>query len=174
MFGGRGKDEFFGGLGNDVERGGRGRDVIEMAFGDDIVGGGRGRDRLFAFSSRLVGPLVINLATGRASSIFGLNDRINQFEDVDVGWDDAVTVIGTDQPNKVAVGPGPVLVHGRGGDDRIRTTLGNDTVFGGPGDDSLRTGDGNDALDGGPGNDELHGGRGTDTCMSGETLFSCP
>src|SRR5207342_3310887 len=124
---------------------------------DDIVGGGRGHDTLFAFRFNLVGTLEINLASGRASSIFGLHDLINQFEDVDVAWVDAVTVIGNDQPNGIRVGPGAALIRGRGGNDEIRTQDGDDSLFGGSGDDFVQALAGDDALDGGPGTDELDG-----------------
>ena len=58
---------------------------------------------------------------------------------------------------------GDIIVHGRGGIDRLIGGSGNDQLHGGSGDDYLYGGSGNDQLHGGSGDDELYGKEGRDT-----------
>jgi Ca2+-binding RTX toxin-like protein len=178
--GDRGMDRLFGGRDDDRLFGGTGKDVLGMSRGNDFLGGGRGNDllRVLLFGSAPNTRFVIDLAAGKASSVFGL-DRLNQIEDLRLVRGGPIKVVGNSLPNDIVIfgganfAPG-ALVRGRGGNDRIHTDLPNDTVFGGSGDDVIATGFGDDVLDGGPGTDALHGGPDTDTCTNGEMLFACP
>ena len=60
---------------------------------------------------------------------------------------------------------GKLIIHGRGGNDTITTSLygGVTNIFGEDGDDTITSGGGNDTLSGGNGNDVLNGGGGDDT-----------
>ena len=55
------------------------------------------------------------------------------------------------------------FVSGGDGNDRIRSSLGNDTINGDSGNDIIFGYDGDDRLNGGIGNDSVHGGNGNDT-----------
>lgn len=63
--------------------------------------------------------------------------------------------------------PGPDVIIGGDGDDRLRGRDGRDLLCGGGGDDVLRGGAGYDALAGGDGADVLRGQTGTDAAQGG-------
>ena len=60
-----------------------------------------------------------------------------------------------------------LFVNGRGGNDKITTSAGDDVVYGGSGSDTIITGKGNDELFGGSGNDQLDGGADNDRLSGG-------
>ncbi|WP_222611790.1 calcium-binding protein [Shimia ponticola] len=66
------------------------------------------------------------------------------------------------------------VMHGFGGDDRLRGGNGDDEMHGGRGDDNMRGAGGDDYLDGDGGDDFLRGGDGQDTLRGGagdDTLY---
>ena len=113
--GGRGRDLLAGGSGgdvlldggsdDDVVRGGQGRDLFTMEPGNDSIHGGGDRDTIAApVGLRTQTPLMINLAAGVATGTFG-HDAIHQIENVDLEWNKAVSIIGTDGQPDPRVGP---------------------------------------------------------------------
>lgn len=75
------------------------------------------------------------------------------------GSDAGETILVNNLFNDGSVG---VTFDGRGGDDDLTGSLGDDGLIGGAGDDILRGDKGSDALDGGAGHDKLFGGDGDD------------
>lgn len=76
-------------------------------------------------------------------------------------------ICGGPGPEKINGGRGNDRVHGGGGDDELEGFRGNDTLEGGEGDDLIRGNRGNDRLSGGPGQDLIEGVNGDDT-LSGD------
>jgi Ca2+-binding RTX toxin-like protein len=63
-------------------------------------------------------------------------------------------VVGTSSDESVVLKQGAsIFAAMKGGDDRVRASVGNDTLRGGPGNDRLYGGGGTDRADGGPGLD---------------------
>ena len=63
---------------------------------------------------------------------------------------------------------GDTIIYGGNGDDRIWSSVGNDTLFGGSGNDEIFGSDGNDFISGGAGDDILVGGKGNDVIEGGD------
>ena len=72
---------------------------------------------------------------------------------------------GTSGDDSITGTPGPDVILGGDGRDRLRSGLGDDLVCGGPGDDVIVGAAGNDTLAGGPGVDRVRGGSGNDTLL---------
>jgi Ca2+-binding RTX toxin-like protein len=72
---------------------------------------------------------------------------------------------GTSGDDSITGTPGPDVILGGDGRDRLRSGLGDDLVCGGPGDDVIVGAAGNDTLAGGGGVDRLRGGSGNDTLL---------
>jgi hypothetical protein len=72
---------------------------------------------------------------------------------------------GTSGDDSITGTPGPDVIIGGDGRDRLRSGLGDDLVCGGPGDDLIVGAAGNDTLAGGPGVDRVRGGSGNDTLL---------
>jgi Ca2+-binding RTX toxin-like protein len=119
--------------------------------GNDEVHGGGGLDVL-AF----LGPVNADLATRRSTTIFGgrVNEGVDTFDSVESlsAGTGAVnsTFYGDENDNILFFA---ARMFGRGGDDRIVGSAGNDSLDGGPGADLIKGKGGNDAIDGGPGED---------------------
>lgn len=73
-----------------------------------------------------------------------------------------ITLVGTNQIDKLIGGVEDNIVHANYGDDTVYGKDGNDTIYGDDGNDLLYGDNGNDILDGGVGNDTLYGGIGND------------
>jgi Ca2+-binding RTX toxin-like protein len=127
LYGEGGNDRLFGGPGSD--------DWLVGGPGDDVMNGGRGRDVvLFGDSPRGVHA---DLSTGEATG-HG-NDRMVSVEIVaGTPFDDVLS--GDDKANLLAGGTGDDELHGRGGDDHLRSgdpaPAGNDLLDGGEGSDT--------------------------------------
>ena len=80
----------------------------------------------------------------------------------------AVTIEGTDGPDKISGTDGPDVIHGLGGNDIIQGLGGDDTICGGDGHDVIGAGSGNDIVLGGNGHDAIWGGSGDDTLRGGD------
>ena len=202
LLGGRGRDVLVGGPGGDVTldggrdddvlRGSSGAHVFTLEAGNDSIHGGRDHDTIQnPFGTGLSGPLMINLAAGVATGPFG-HDAIHQVENVNLGWNDPVSIVGTDGQT-ASTSRAPQTIWFAGAEARISsaptwaTTASSEAqvgihrrrprrrhLKGGQGADDILGSNGDDVLDGGPDIDTLQGGSGTDTCTNGELLFSCP
>jgi spore coat protein A, manganese oxidase len=134
-----------GGNGNDVIIGGAGKDDIKTGGGNDrfIATVGDGNDQYDAGAgvdtydlSRTAAAAIVNLATGRASSLETGTDMLTGFENV-IGGGGADTITGNALAN---------LLSGRQGNDIIVAGAGNDILIGGAGNDTLSGGVGNDTF----------------------------
>lgn len=74
--------------------------------------------------------------------------------------------VGSDQDD-LLISLFPRHIDGRGGDDTILGSFGNDGIRGGSGNDRIYAFAGRDTVDGGTGNDTLFAGRGDDTVIGG-------
>ena len=151
--------------GNDHLTGGnhRGFDNLFGALGNDCLDGAEGLDR--AVYSQAGGPVVVNLATGRARGADGADTLVN-IENVNGSrFDD--TLVGDSGDNGLLGLGGSDSLSGRPGTDVLLGGPGDDDVSGGPGNDDLLGEAGHDSLIGGPGIDRLDGGPDTDTCTPG-------
>jgi Ca2+-binding RTX toxin-like protein len=79
-----------------------------------------------------------------------------------------VTILGTEEADRLRGTPGRDVIAGLGGDDEIVGSLGNDIICGGPGSDLIHGGRGNDIVDGGAGDyDRVIGDLGDDHVLGG-------
>jgi Ca2+-binding RTX toxin-like protein len=79
-----------------------------------------------------------------------------------------VTILGTDNPDRLRGTPGRDVILGLGGGDEMVGSLGNDLICGGPGADLIHGGRGNDTVDGGAGDyDRVIGDLGDDHVLGG-------
>jgi Ca2+-binding RTX toxin-like protein len=159
--GGPGDDDLTGSDGRDVLVGGPGRDVIRGMGGDDslneialesapplddgdVYDGGEGTDTLTVAGTGLAADLAAGTVTGP-----GLTVALTSVEAVMTG--PGSVAAGTDG---VDVLSGGRLLDGRGGDDWIKWTTGDDgqVLRGGEGDDRIEYGP-HDDVEGGPGDD---------------------
>lgn len=77
-----------------------------------------------------------------------------------LGTNEHDLILGSEDDDVIAAGPGNDAVHGDAGSDVICGGPGNDALFGARGDDIIHGGPGDDWLFGAPGADRLHGGPG--------------
>ena len=141
---------------------GEGRDEWTMTLRRDEqrfrVTGGPGRDEIWVVPGRLRGvPMTWDNARGRVSTDRALFGRTSGFEHLVLADGVAWTFVGSGVGEVVdayAIAS-PVVLRGRGGDDRLSGTQ----------DD--------DVLDGGSGRDVLRGSGGRDTCRGGEDVRGC-
>lgn len=156
---------------------GAGNDVVRC-FGDDIgtscaVSGGPGHDRL-----SITSVFTANLYGGSGNDRLSAHDfriRMNggsgndvliaESSDSDVLWggpgrDRLLTYSGVNSP-------GPHVLHGGAGADRLVGHGMPEVLRGGPGSDTVWAGGGPDRASGGTGHDVLHGARGRDSLRGG-------
>lgn len=167
--------------GDDIILAGGGNDVIVAGAGDDVVNGGQGTDTIvfsgllqeYELAKREDGRVIVTHMAprdGRASEgsetlidvehVVFQNARFTgqQLEDAIIGGsvldgtsaDDLMFLNSSGTPN----GDGQHVANGKGGDD---------VIYGSTGDDELNGDNGNDVLLGLDGDDELNGGNGNDT-----------
>jgi Ca2+-binding RTX toxin-like protein len=170
-YGGHGADQAFAGAGHDTLEGGPGADVLrggdsyDRLEGDppgagawpDVLDGGPGPADTVLYREREIG-VRIDLASEAPQGAPGEGDLLGGFERAE-GGNGGDVILGNDGPNLLDGGggfgtPGDVI-DGRGGNDRLSGSLGDDLIEGGPGDDWLDGGLGSDAYSGGPGDDAL-------------------
>ena len=88
---------------DDVLRGSQGRDLFTMEAGNDSIHGGRDHDTIqHPFGLRLVGAADDQPRGWGRNRTFG-HDAIHQIENVDLEWNEAVSIIGTDGQNRIRV-----------------------------------------------------------------------
>jgi spore coat protein A, manganese oxidase len=134
--GGLGNDVLIGGAGNDQGQGGAGNDIIYATVGDgnDNYQGDAGIDTYDL--SRTTSDAIVNLATGRSSSLETGTDRLNEIENV-TGSSGNDIITGNGLAN---------ILSGKSGNDSISAGAGNDILIGGGGNDALTGGLGNDSF----------------------------
>jgi Ca2+-binding RTX toxin-like protein len=152
--GGDGNDTLIGGSAADRLDGGTGNDQLTGNLGADTLIGGDGVDRLVESGNTSFG-------LSNASLVGFQTDTIFTFEEAEL--------TGGASANSLTVSnfPGPVTLHGGGGNDTLEGTPFNDLLDGGAGDDLVSGEEGNDLLQGGDGNDTLNGGSGDDSLAGG-------
>ena len=175
-----GFDELYGGSGKDTLNGGGKSDILDGGTGDDVLNGDGGND----YFSDAAGNNVFDGGAGTDTATFddpviifdgkaySGNDVFAWYFDFDdEAFPDAITelvsverVFGSGSDDQIAHGNGAagVYVNGRGGDDDLLGSDGNDRLLGGAGDNFLRDGEGNDVLRALNGDDRLEGGAGND------------
>lgn len=155
---GAGKDQAFGGYGDDQ--------IVGSSLGD-VLHGGVGADALYGGA----GPGYV---TDRISVYDAQGLRYDQFGTLLPEDDD--TLYGGDGNDLLDGSAGHDTLDGGTGDDVLKGGTGNDALFGGLGNDHLNGGrendtlfggGGTDLLEGGSGNDTLHGDAGADTLLGG-------
>ncbi|MEL7037615.1 MAG: calcium-binding protein [Cyanobacteria bacterium J06592_8] len=170
LYGNRNSDLLFGDSGNDSLWGGYDHDILNGGSGGDYLDGGSGIDIAWYDHSRYSlsddvdsNPkgVLINLATGRATSSFSGTDTLINIEGA-WGSDYMDTIIGSSSDNTLSGGWHNDSIDGESGHDEIYGNQGNDTINGGDGNDKLngdgKYHDGNDIITGGEGNDTIDGG----------------
>jgi Ca2+-binding RTX toxin-like protein len=158
---GEGDDHLTGGNGNDQLTGGNGGDTLYPDNGDDSVNGGDGDDYMSAgaagdgIDSWLGGTGVDRLYLGSRSAdmsivldnvandgLAGEGDNVRaDIERIDSGSGNDTINIATAAANAVAANN---EVYGAGGNDIIKSGLGEDLVYGGLGNDDITGGAGED------------------------------
>ena len=155
--GGPGNDNLDGGAIDDTFRGGGGTDNLDGKAGSDIINdtdtsgaankdnlnGGDGND-FVSYGNRTAG-VTVDLAGGQSGGEPGENDNLSNFENVSGGSGND-NLMGNDNANILAVGPGDDQANGRGGVDSLTGDTGNDVLIGGEGRDDIEAGEGNDTL----------------------------
>jgi Ca2+-binding RTX toxin-like protein len=130
---GPGHDDVRAGFGADVVLGGTGNDKIDTPGGADEIDAGPGDDYV-----------KIGQQTLKDADNDGIDDQLAA--DVTVrggdGKDDIYPSVFIDEEKPV----GRFLVDGGPGDDKIRTSSGDDTITGGPGNDVIDCGAGDDSV----------------------------
>ena len=104
------------------------------------------------YPGRAKRPVTVDLRIGKAWNCCETDRLLDIFGAQGTPYADVL--LGNDEVNLLAGGPG---------DDRIEGHGGNDFLFGDEGDDELWGNQGDDFIDGGPGHDMLWGGPGSDT-----------
>ncbi len=176
---GAGDDRLTGGRGDDRLEGGTGDDTYRVLPGDgeDVIVDAGGSDRLDFGGGITMGDLRYERDDEALHVLYGDGDRIT-IEDwtgagrletfVFDGTAVAAPLVGTSAADTLIGGAGDDVIHGLGGNDRLRGGDGNDILVGGPGKDRLRGGAGDDLLEGGGGRDRLRGSGGNDVLEGGE------
>lgn len=149
--GSTGRDNLFGGLGNDRIDSLAGRDTIHGHGGNDTLSGGSNHDMLHGGD----GDDTLNGNAGR-DALFG-----------GAGHD---TLSGGTKNDRLTGGSGNDTLTGDGGSDRLFGNSGDDDLSGGGGRDVLRGGGGRDNLSGMAGADNLTGGFGADVFVFDGTV----
>ncbi|MDK3074547.1 hypothetical protein QO034_15725 [Sedimentitalea sp. JM2-8] len=179
LLGQAGDDILVAGAEGGVLTGGAGNDLFVLGPTDGVLQitdfqAGADRLDLSGFPMlRSIDQLVLTATAAGATIGFG-NTRI------DIRSDDGKPLTAQDlwpngflTPDRIVVfpdrselprdgTPGPDLLQGGDGDDRIQAFGGNDQLYGGGGDDWLAGHDGDDRLFGEAGHDQLYGGGGND------------
>jgi Ca2+-binding RTX toxin-like protein len=115
--------------------------------------------RAAAVAAVLIALLLVGNALG---AVTGKRDDVQRCHGA------RVTILGTDQADKLRGTPSRDVMAGGLGDDEIIASLGNDIVCGGPGGDTIHGGRGNDVVDGGAGDyDIVIGDLGDDHVLGG-------
>ncbi|UZD99754.1 beta strand repeat-containing protein [Pseudomonas mediterranea] len=181
-------DQLYGLGGNDSLSGGDGNDWLEGGAGADTLNGGTGIDTA-SYANSAVG-VTVNLITGTGLGGDAQGDTLVAIETV-VGsaFNDTLTAQASGHSLQGGAGNDVYVVGGTGvtvyevadgGNDEVRTTLGNLTLaanverltftgtgnfvgYGNASDNIITGGAGNDFLLGGAGADQFIGGAGTDT-----------
>jgi Ca2+-binding RTX toxin-like protein len=147
--GGSGNDTIYSGQGDDSVYGGSGDDVIYASDGRDFEDGGEGNDTLAINGyNTSITDVTYNLLEGSQGITGGplTQNAFANFENFSIGqtfWGETIdvdwnlTIVGTDDAN------------------RIQTSEGNDTIIAGGGNDTLLSGGGNDTIDAGEGLDDV-------------------
>ena len=148
LAGNDGKDRVFGEEGWDNMAGGPANDLVDG--GSPFGGVPDHGDEVFYDGA--VGPVTVNLTTGRATGQ-GIDTLVSIEDITGSGFGDDLT--GAVDQNVIQAGGGNDTVVGKGDDSN---TIAHDDLFGEDGDDSLNT-------VGGTGDDTATGGNGTDSCL---------
>jgi Ca2+-binding RTX toxin-like protein len=141
-------------------RGGQDRVRVFGGALGSIINGGKGVD---FFSNGFHGArkgmsLSFDLSTGvfrQHKEGEEIERRVVRFEDADLHNRRPISITGTNGPNRLsgltyedAFGQfPPATIHGRAGNDRLRSYLGDDTLIGGPGRDIANGSRGTDRCD---------------------------
>jgi Ca2+-binding RTX toxin-like protein len=126
--GGPGADTVFGGAGSDTANGGAGDgDVVRGDSGEDQLDGGPGAQDIVSYASATRGPVIVDLAGGRAKG--DGHDTLKGFEDV-VGSPQPDDIVGDNENNRLDGGIGNDTLNGAGGS--------GDEAFGGAGGDECQ------------------------------------
>ena len=138
IYGRAGDDTLIGGDDRDVLKGEAGNDILRGGQDNDILDGGGGTDTADYSKENFAVPensqeeefngdaVVVNLAEGQATDIYGDDDTLISIENV-IGTSKADTIIGDDGPNEID-GNG---VEDEGGNGLV------DTLDGGAGSDTI-------------------------------------
>ncbi len=152
--GGDGEDTLYPGTDNDTADAGDGDDYVDggtATSGADVLLGGAGFDRLYLGSRS--SDLVIDLDNQPDDGQVGEGDNVGaDFERIDLGAGNDTLNIATAAANLIAADN---EVYGVGGNDTIKTGLGEDYVEGGLGNDQITSGAGEDRAFGGAGADHF-------------------
>lgn len=152
--GGDGNDTLIGGSAADRLDGGAGNDQLTGNLGVDTIIGGDGVDRLVESGDTSFGLSNASLVGFQTDTLFTMEEA---------------ELTGGASANSLTVSnfPGPVTLHGGGGNDTLEGTPFNDLLDGGTGNDLVSGEEGNDTLQGGDGSDTLNGGNGDDSLVGG-------
>ena len=189
-----GRDELYGGDGNDIIDGGYENDYLVGDDGDDWLSGGEGNDSLYGGNgndSLIAGDGWDYLVGGAGNDTYSIDDNFAGLfdvvvEDINSGVDTIWLKISTlgsytmadNVENFYLYGAAIAgyqvfgnslgnIMNGNSSADYLYGNDGNDTVSGGLGDDFLYGGNGNDILTGDAGNDTLSGDAGADKIDGG-------
>jgi len=140
-----GHDQLHGGGGNDILLGGSGNDGLFGGAGDDHIDGGSGRDTIFgdAGDDWISGGYGVDHMDGGAG-----NDTLDyaySIENVDIDLAAGLSTFGSGETEITTNFENAV---GSQGDNVITGTSGANTIDGGAGDDVIKGGAGNDRLKG--------------------------
>nr|WP_242533124.1 calcium-binding protein [Niveibacterium umoris] len=133
LAGGGGNDSVYGDAGNDTLSGGDGNDWLNGGSGSNLIDGGAGDDVVFYLYGNQGAD--INLDTGVVSNDgFGTSDTLTGIENAH----------GTQFGDTVTLGSTGGYVFGRGGNDTLIGSAGDNGFFGGSGADLITGNGGND------------------------------
>lgn len=173
--GGPGNDRLTGGPELDTLKGGAGRDELSGGAGDDslagddpgapdepdTIDGGPGEETIVLSGD----SASADLAAGRAGAdtVTGVEDAGGTKGSDELRGDDGPNVLYGDGLDRFGSTNPPAhdFFEGRGGNDTIYATRGDDQVDAGSGDDLVKGFGGNDVISAGSGDDVIHGGFGS-------------
>ena len=151
LIGNEGNDKLNGRGGDDVLKGGTGNDSAIGGGGRDDLSGGRGDDTI-----KGQGSFDRFIETANADLTLSDNEFHGTSVDVLSGIEFAMLTGGRgDNIIDASAATFPVVINGRGGNDRLIGGSGNDRILGGAGDDEITGGGGNNLLNGQNGTDVL-------------------
>ena len=133
-----------GGAGDDELLGADGDDMLIGGPGADALSGGGGRDQADYYEH--TEPLTLTIGDGANDGAAGEGDDIRGDVEEVGGGDGADLIVGNDEPNGLAGGPGRDTLRGLGGADRLLGLGDGDLLDPGSGADDVRAG-GHDTLE---------------------------